>query len=150
MADHQDSACDVAAGGVCGLHSVTEERRHTDRTRLADLRSDFERHKVDALLAEEKIQVKLDNLESFKNRLLGLGLLGTIIVGGAYGYTYGHIVSSDARHRVIEARFDAVFSRGNENRTDLAVLVSKLNTTNERLSEIAEIMRNNEINPKAR
>ena len=150
MADHPDFVCDGATDGVCGLHSVTEERRNTDRTRLSDLRVDFERHKDDCNKSEEKMKEKVNDLESFKNKLLGLGILGTIIIGGAYGYTYGHVVSTDARHRVIEGRFDTVSSRVNENKTDLAVLVSKLDTTNERLREIAEIMRKNEPDYKVK
>jgi hypothetical protein len=132
--------CNVNEDGICGMHKVEVERRNTDRNRLEDTRKDFKDFK-------RLVLGHISDLCTFKNRMLGLGILGTLVVLGNYGWTtmirtelHAEIEKASARiedHKAsTEVKFAAVLLQVSNNRTDMAVIASQLTTTNERLREV--------------
>lgn len=134
------SSCTVAIDGVCGMHNVIEERRNSERNRLTDLKKDFADHEKQFYDYKRTNNGLIANLCTFKNRTLGVALLGTLVMGGSFAYTYTHITSSDNRYQNTASRIDRIEAGVNENKTNVAVLVYQIQTTNERLREVISLM----------
>jgi hypothetical protein len=120
--------CRSTPDGVCGMHEVTEERRNSDRTRLTDLKTEFTNHK-------KSIYLNISDLCTFKNRTLGVGVLALVVVLGSYTFTYLHIQRSDAASAVLKVKIEQLARDTFGNTTQMAVLVEKVETTNNRLKE---------------
>lgn len=139
--------CNAAEDGVCGLHNVEVERRSIDRTRLADLKREFEDFQGRTFKDfKSNVMGHIGNLCSFKNRMLGVGVLGTVVVLGSYGYgrmvqSEMHVVVSELENQIKflreqqDMKMQTMLAQVNSNRTDMAVLASQLGTTNDRLKE---------------
>jgi hypothetical protein len=116
-----------------------------EEKRLTNLKEEFLSHK-------NKILKDTSSLCTFKNRMIGASLLGVLVVTGGYLYTYTREVSNGSRYLQTQAKIDTINSRTqsridsvsfmvNDNRVKMAVLVSRLETTNSRLKEIIGLMR---------
>lgn len=146
MSEHNEPihACPSSGDGLCPVHDVEVERRNTDRNRLEDLRRDFKEFK--------RVMIgHIADLCTFKNRMLGLGVLGTIIVLGNYGWTTmvkaelhveieKALAMIDDHKDTTETKFAAVLLQVGNNRTDMAVVASQIATTNDRLREVISLI----------
>lgn len=129
----EDRKCSFNQTGVCSLHEAEWERREGDRTRFTDLKEEFDKFKSTAMRL-------ISDLCTFKNRTLGIGVLGTIVVLGAYAFTGIISAQTDAKCAAMSKRVDAVDERAHDNKTQVAVMLSRLDTTNDRLAELIKII----------
>jgi hypothetical protein len=86
---------------------------------------------------------------------MGVGVLGLIVILGSYTLTSVHKVAADARYYQMEAKLDsnradcedkmrAMYSDVSTNKISMAVLASQLETTNGRLKEMLDFMKEKE------
>ena len=140
--------CDMTSDGVCGMHNVIEERRSFERNRLNDLKKDFVDHTKLFYDYKKTNNDNVNNLCSFKNKVIGFSLLGVLVLTGAYAYTYTHTISTDIRHSALSSRLDKLEDDVNANKTNVAVLVYQIQTTNARLTEMIQLMRDKNYDKK--
>ena len=132
--DREEHDCTMVTKGFCSQHGVNEERRAVDRNRFSDLSRDFKDYK-------RVNNGHVSNLCTFKNRALGVAFLGVLFITGGYAYTYTHIVGTDIRYQATIQRIEKVSDDAGTNKINIAVLVTQLSTTNERLREMIELIR---------
>ena len=128
MSDQQE--CPGTVNGVCGLHGVTEERRASDRSNHKDLAIRFEKHLESTERYRENNTLLIAGILSFKNRALGFSVLGILLITSCFTYT-----------NMLSTKIDGLVDQVSNNRTDMAVLASRVDTTNSRLSELISVLR---------
>ena len=157
MSDDDTHMCPETNSSVCAFHSVELERRKTDRGGIQELRQKIETrdakfniYKKETEKAldvyKEKIYTILGRLEIFRGRMLVAGTLGLILILGSYSYIGIHQASADTRYYNLVERLVGIDQKALLNKENMAVLTSKLETTNERLKEMIDLLRSNEIN----
>lgn len=134
QSDRMDHDCTMLTKGFCSQHGVQEERRAADRNRITDLQRDFKDYK-------KSNNGHVANLCTFKNRVLGCSLLGVLVISGGYAFTYTSNISTNARYQGVTHQIENLSDDVNVNTTSVAVLVSQLSTTNERLGEVIQLIR---------
>lgn len=159
MDDNGKHICPETKSEICAFHRVEIERRKTDRGGLQELKQKLEAHeaefsvykKEDEMsleLYKEKIYILIGKLEVFKGRGLVAGSLVLLMVLGSYTYIGLHQVAADARYYTLSERLAAIDDKALLNKENMAVLTSKLETTNDRLKEMIDLLRTHETNQR--
>lgn len=132
-AEEIDSGCSMVTKGFCAQHGVQEERREIDRNRINDLIRDFKEYK-------RNNNLHVSRLCTFKNRVIGCSLLGILVITGSFAYTYTTHISSNVTDQNFILKLERVAEDVSTNKVNTAVLLSQLETTNNRLGEVIDLM----------
>ena len=157
MEDKGKHICPETKSEVCAFHRVEIERRRTDRGGIQDLKRKLEADEAELTAYKkdtesslesykEKIYILISKLEVFKGRSLLAGTFGLLLALGSYTYTGIHQVNTDARYYNLLSKVEAISDTASTNKTSMAVLSSQLQTTNDRLRELIDFMREAKTN----
>lgn len=155
MPDKSAHDCPVTQDGVCAFHNVEIERRIAVRDGVLELKKEISESEKESSAAWKEQVLKNGIFDKFNSWVMGVGALGLLVILGSYTLTSVHKVAADARYYQMEAKLDSnqadcedkmrtVYNDVSTNKVNMAVLTSQLQTTNGRLKEMLDFMKEKE------
>jgi hypothetical protein len=155
MPDKSAHDCPATQDGVCAFHNVEIERRKAVRDGVLELKKEISESEKDSSAAWKEQVLKNGIFDKFNSWVMGVGALGLLVILGSYTLTSVHKVAADARYYQTIAKIEshrsdcedkmrAVYSDVSTNKISMAVLASQLETTNGRLKEMLDFMKEKE------
>ena len=155
MPDKDTHDCPATKDGVCAFHNVEIERRKAVRDGVLELKREISESEKESSAAWKEQVLKNGIFDKFNSWVMGVGALGLLVILGSYTLTSVHKVAADARyfqtiakiesHRSdCEDKMRAMYSDVSTNKISMAVLASQLETTNGRLKEMLDFMKEKE------
>ena len=155
MPDKSAHDCPATQDGVCAFHNVEIERRKVVRDGVLELKREISESEKESSAAWKEQVLKNGIFDKFNSWVMGVGALGLLVILGSYTLTSVHKVAADARYYQIVAKLDsnradcedkmrAMYSDVSTNKVNMAVLTSQLETTNGRLKEMLDFMKEKE------
>ena len=155
MSDKDTHDCPATIDGVCAFHSVEIERRKAVRDGVLELKKEISESEKESSAAWKEQVLKNGIFDKFNSWVMGVGALGLLVILGSYTLTSVHKVAADARYYQMAAKLDsnradcedkmrAMYNDVSTNKISMAVLTSQLETTNGRLKEMLDFMKEKE------
>ena len=156
MPDKSAHDCPATQDGVCAFHNVEIERRKVVRDGVLELKREISESEKESSAAWKEQVLKNGIFDKFNSWVMGVGALGLLVILGSYTLTAVYKVAADARYYQVIAKLDsnradcedkmrAMYSDVSTNKISMAVLASQLETTNGRLKEMLDFMKEKEM-----
>ena len=155
MPDKSAHDCPATQDGVCAFHNVEIERRKAVRDGVLELKREISESEKESSAAWKEQVLRNGIFDKFNSWVMGVGALGLLVILGSYTLTSVHKVAADARYYQTIAKIEshrsdcedkmrAMYSDVSTNKISMAVLASQLETTNGRLKEMLDFMKEKE------